>query len=233
MMRLLVTPHYTEPQMILLDLDDTLLDHSGAEERAATEFGRQFAAEIPDYDSSTFARRWRAIAEEHYREYLAHAVSFQDQRRRRVRSVLGNQSLSDAEADRIIDLYLQEYERAWIAFDDVEPFLASHGEIRLAILSNGAQAQQEQKLGALGIGNSFEFVLTAESAGMAKPDPGVFALACERAGLPPSAVVYVGDNLEDDALGASAAGLRGVWLSRRGDRPAGLTVPVIHTLLDL
>ena len=36
--------------MIILDIDDTVLDHSGAEEDAATRFGREFADRITGYE---------------------------------------------------------------------------------------------------------------------------------------------------------------------------------------
>ncbi|HEY4151781.1 MAG TPA: HAD hydrolase-like protein, partial [Pseudolysinimonas sp.] len=56
----------------------------------------------------------------------------------------------------------------------------------------------------------------------------------------PSSAAYIGDRLATDALGASAAGLLGVWLDRPGlatdeqlaaARAAG--VRVIHSLAEL
>lgn len=35
--------------------------------------------------------------------------------------------------------------------------------------------------------------------------------------MPPQAAVYIGDRLEVEALAATAAGLRGIWLNRKGD----------------
>ncbi|MEU5548321.1 HAD family hydrolase [Micromonospora sp. NPDC047793] len=45
----------------------------------------------------------------------------------------------------------------------------------------------------------------------------------ELAGVPPSQVVHVGDNPAFDVVGAQRAGLRAIWLNRRGDSlPAGV-----------
>ena len=50
----------------------------------------------------------------------------------------------------------------------------------------------------------------------AKPDPRIFHHACDRLGLAPREVAYVGDRRETDAVAASDAGLRGIWLDREG-----------------
>lgn len=57
----------------------------------------------------------------------------------------------------------------------------------------------------------------------------------EAAGVEPSSIVHVGDSVEHDVAGAQAAGLRAIWLNRRGlPRPAG-PVPdgEISSLADL
>jgi FMN phosphatase YigB (HAD superfamily) len=67
---------------------------------------------------------------------------------------------------------------------------------------------------------------------VAKPVRRVFELACGRLGVPTRAAVYVGDQLEADALAATAAGLRGIWLNRTGETvPSG--VETIDNLTDL
>jgi putative hydrolase of the HAD superfamily len=103
---------------------------------------------------------------------------------------------------------------------------------QIAVLSNGNQEQQEQKVSRTGLGGYFDVVLTSEQLGVAKPDPRAFELACVRLGVPVRAAVYIGDRLEDDALAATAAGLRGIWLNRAGDAvPPG--VEAVDTLTDL
>ena len=75
-------------------------------------------------------------------------------------------------------------------------------------------------------------MLTSDQLGVAKPDPRAFELACVHLGVPPHAAVYIGDQLEVDALAATAAGLRGIWLNRNGGAvPSG--VEAIDSLTDL
>jgi HAD superfamily hydrolase (TIGR01509 family) len=83
------------------------------------------------------------------------------------------------------------------------------------------------------VANSFEL-------GAEKPDPAFFAAVVEMASLPPEAILYVGDRLDNDVLPARRAGMRTV-LMRRGpwgflhaERPeAGLADSVCDSLLEL
>jgi putative hydrolase of the HAD superfamily len=64
-------------------------------------------------------------------------------------------------------------------------------------------------------------VVDSAMAGVAKPDPAIFALALEALGVPASPnVLHVGDSLRSDVDGALAAGLRPVHLDPPGCCPA-------------
>jgi putative hydrolase of the HAD superfamily len=103
---------------------------------------------------------------------------------------------------------------------------------QIAVLSNGNQEQQEKKVSQTGLGRYIDVVQTSDQLGVAKPDPRTFELACVRLGVPARAAVYVGDRLQVDALAATAAGLRGIWLNRTGGAvPSG--VEAIGSLTDL
>jgi len=95
--------------------------------------------------------------------------------------------------------------------------------------------QQEVKASRTGLGRHIDVLLTPDQVGVGKPEIRTSGLACGRLGVPLHAVVDVGDQLEADALAASAVGLRGGWLNRQGgaiapgververvDDPAGL-----------
>lgn len=62
------------------------------------------------------------------------------------------------------------------------------------------------------LADTFEFAVNSVDAGAPKPDPRPFRLAAEMAGVPCSAMIYVGDNYEKDVLGAKSLGMRAVWL---------------------
>lgn len=148
--------------------------------------------------------------------FLQGEIDFREQRRRRIRAVFGRQEMFDDEADGLFGRYLLHYQASWKTFPDVVAFLEKHCSEGLAVLSDGSQEQQEAKLASAGISHFFQFVVTAESTGLSKPDPRMFHYLCDLVGIAASEACYIGDNLEKDAIGASRAGLRGVWLNRKG-----------------
>lgn len=81
--------------------------------------------------------------------------------------------------------------------------------LAVGIVSN-SDGRLERRLGEIGIADRFDFVIDSTVVGVSKPDPAIFALALDRAGLAPSDTVYVGDYYEVDVVGARAAGMAAV-----------------------
>ncbi|WP_344031760.1 HAD family hydrolase [Streptomyces luteireticuli] len=201
---------------VLWDVDDTLFDYTGSDR---TGIARHLAAEglLTRYGTAERAfSLWREAMETHFARFLAGEIDFQEHRRARVRAFLAAR-LADAEADAWFARYVRHYEAAWTLFPDAGPALEAVGRrFRQAVLSNASTAHQRRKLAVLGVRGHFEEVLGAGPQGCAKPDPRAFLGACAALGLHPGEVVYVGDQLETDAVAAQAAGLHGVWLDRTG-----------------
>jgi putative hydrolase of the HAD superfamily len=223
--------------LVLFDLDGTLVDH----ESAAAEGVERWLVGNGWADSASLAglvSDWDAIAERHFPAYRARVTTFQGQRRLRLRDFLPGVGLdpsgwSDARLDSVFATYLVAYESAWRSFPDAGPCLAAlQGIARVAVLSNGDQKQQVDKVARTGLGHYLDVVLTSDQLGVAKPDPRIFELACGRLGVPPAAVVYVGDQLDVDARAATAAGLGGIWLNRK-DKAVPPGIDAIGNLTEL
>ncbi|HSJ50480.1 MAG TPA: HAD-IA family hydrolase [Actinomycetota bacterium] len=118
-------------------------------------------------------------------------------------------------------------------FDDVRPVLRvlRDAGIRLGVVSN-FEDWLEGLLERLGIGSFFDVRVISGVEGLEKPDPRIFRLAMERAGVEPAVSVYVGDNPEFDVDPALALGMFPVLIDRRGRYP-DVAVPRIHSLADL
>ena len=224
-------------RLVLFDVDGTLVDHDGAAAAAV----QQWLMAMGWAEAGTIAAlvsEWDEIEERHFLGFRARLTTFQGQRRLRVRQFLPRVGIdastwSDGRLDDLFNTYLVAYEAAWRSFPDAEPCLETlrHGA-QIAILSNGNQEQQERKVSQTGLGRYVDVVLTSDQLGVAKPDSRAFELACVRLGVPARAAVYIGDQLEIDALAATAAGLRGIWLNRNGGAvPPG--VEAIDNLTDL
>ena len=140
-----------------------------------------------------------------------------------------------------IAAYQAGYEDGWRLFPDARPVLdrlRARGDLRLGVVTNGESDLQRQKLDALGITAYFDVVVVSGDHGWAKPDRRIFEHAVAGVGVPADRCFFVGDRLDADVAGATAAGLRAVWLNRSGARPApgaapASSIPSLEALVTL
>jgi putative hydrolase of the HAD superfamily len=122
---------------------------------------------------------------------------------------------------------------SYALFDDVLPCLRvlTDEGYRLGLISN-FELWLEEMLVELEVGDLFEVRVVSGAEGVEKPDPRIYELALERAGVRPEAAVHVGDSPALDVEPAAAAGMHTVLLDRLGRYPdhAGA---VIASLEDL
>lgn len=90
------------------------------------------------------------------------------------------------------------------------------GGWRTAIVTNGPEAGQSEKIRAAGLFDAVDCVVIAGAEGIAKPDPRLFRLAVDRCGSSgtTSEGWMVGDDVDTDIGGGIRAGLRTAWIRR-------------------
>jgi putative hydrolase of the HAD superfamily len=71
-------------------------------------------------------------------------------------------------------------------------------------------------LDGAGLAAELDFVIDSALVGVEKPDPRIFRLGLERAGVAAHEAVYIGDLYSVDVLGSRAAGLGSILLDPRG-----------------
>jgi 2-haloacid dehalogenase len=109
---------------------------------------------------------------------------------------------------------------------------------QLAILSNGTPDMLESAIGAAGLGGCFDAVISVDEVGAYKSDPRVYDLLTTRFRVYPEAVSFQSSNRWDIA-GATAFGLRTVWINRAGapdeysDLPPAAVLRSLEGLLRL
>jgi len=130
------------------------------------------------------------------------------------------------------DLYERFAEaEVWRVFDDVRPALdalASRG-IRLGVVSNWDE-RLRVLLQRLRLDRHFETFAISCEVGFAKPSPVVFEHAAAGLGLPPSAILHVGDSEELDVQGAKSAGFQALRIVRNCDDAGGGCVTSLNKL---
>ena len=134
-------------------------------------------------------------------------------------------------AQKMLDwLFAGRFDRL---FDDSLPALQALQAmgLRLGILSN-FDTHLRDVLQSFGLLPFFDFVLVSAEVGLAKPDPRIFDLVVDAAGVPRDRILYVGDHIGDDIQGARGAGLDAVLIDRGDHQPQALC-PRISSLLRL
>jgi HAD superfamily hydrolase (TIGR01509 family) len=81
--------------------------------------------------------------------------------------------------------------------------------VTVGVISN-ADGRVEAQLAAAGLSGHLDFVIDSHRVGVEKPDPRIFRMGLERAGVEAAAAVYVGDLYAIDVAGARAVGMPGV-----------------------
>jgi putative hydrolase of the HAD superfamily len=128
---------------------------------------------------------------------------------------LGQRELPPALPAELFDRFARA--ETFRVFDDVEPALqalAARG-LRLGVVSNWSDSLPEL-LRRLGIGELLDPVVASANAGFEKPDPRIFGIALERAGVAAGEAAHVGDQPLLDVAGATAAGISPILLDREG-----------------
>jgi putative hydrolase of the HAD superfamily len=85
--------------------------------------------------------------------------------------------------------------------------------LRLVVVSNWDVSLHE-RLAETGLAPLLDGAVASAEAGVAKPDPAIFAAALSLAGVSASEAVHVGDSPVEDEQGALAAGIRVVLIGR-------------------
>lgn len=217
---------------LTLDLDDTLWPIWPAIERAEAALQTWLAEHAPNT-----AARYPLLAMRELRDTIAaahpHLIhDFSAQRRLSLEHALRECNDDPACAQTAYDVFYAARNQVDLYDDTLEGLSRLGQRFPLAALTNG-----NADLQVIGLQEHFVFQLGAREHGAAKPDPGIFLAACERLGCAPAEVLHVGDDPELDVLGAHRAGLRTVWINRRGavwphpEQP-DFIAPDLHTLAD-
>lgn len=121
---------------------------------------------------------------------------------------------------------------AFKTFPDVLPALRELRDrgLRLVVVSNWDCSLPEW-LDRAGIGELVDGSVSSAVVGEAKPAPAVFEAGLRLAGCDAAEALFVGDSVDNDVLGARAAGLRAVLVQRAGQPPLG--VETVRSLGEL
>lgn len=215
------TPSAAALHAVLFDRDDTLsLNDEGVYRQAALWVAAHFgldpreAAEHMRAQWDAVVHSWRDLRtlqdeEDFWRAYAAQLA----------------ERLGLAREDGLALLREWPYERFMVPAPGARALLQALRErgLRIGVLSN-TLPNVAVTLQAIGLADLVDVALSSCALGVHKPDPGAFRLAAERLGVPPQAVLFVDDRLEN-VEAARAVGMRALLIDHAGQLPEA-----IHTL---
>jgi 5'-nucleotidase len=211
----------SEPiSFVFFDLDDTLLDHRGAEKRALAELYRS----IPEL------RRFASIADLQdtyhgvntavWRDYSDGVINKAEASVLRFDHLLASIKVFDrALATALSVMYLEVYARFWEWLPGArDAFLAISELCSVGILTNGFAEVQRRKLAQFSeLTDQASCIVISEETGYMKPDRRIFELATNRAKVKEHEILYIGDSYRSDVTGGRDAGWRVAWFLQNGE----------------
>jgi putative hydrolase of the HAD superfamily len=216
-------------EAVILDLDDTLVAFDAVTEiswRAVIAAWCEGRTEDPHAVYATIRR----VSDEHWSDPERHRVGRLDMlatRRMIVARAFLELGLAEADAVAVADSYSRIRLDAMYLLPGADQTLAAlrRAGVRLALLTNGDGETQRWKVRRFGLEGAFDAILIEGELGYGKPEPRAYQAALSRLGVGAGGACMVGDNLEWDVAGPQRAGIRGVWIDRRGEGlPAGAAV---------
>ena len=124
---------------------------------------------------------------------------------------------------------MQQAKMNLVLFDDVAPVLTG---LKLGLISN-IEDNMTVTLEKLGLTSLLDIIVTSQDAGANKPQPEIFFMALERAGVEPAEAMYIGDQYRVDVLGARAVGIQGILLDRADHHREITDCPRIQSLSEI
>ena len=220
-----------DARAIILDLDDTLWEVGPVIVRAEHAMIEFLAARYPRVLERHTLESMRDVRARMALEHPAMRHDFTWLRLESLRRHARECDYPESMAQEAFAVFYRTRNEVTL-YEDVLPALERlRARFRLFAISNG-----NADLAAIGLAGFFEQALAAREAGVLKPDPRIFALLLERAGLLPRHAVHVGDDAVADVEGARRAGITPVWLNRAGRAwpVAAASPPVtVRTLTEL
>jgi len=223
-----VTKSSASLPMIWFDLDDTLFDHSHSVGLGLARVGIEYPA-FTRHEIPQLVRLYNDALNEVYPGYLTGRFDFVEMRRLKLSRFLSLADIATSEAPdtavfhRIYDEGYHTNRRATLGSAQAIDRLQRQG-FEIAVLTNGVQSVQEEKLRHSGFDFLIPTLLSSERAGVPKPALAIFRWALEQTNRAPENVIMIGDNPLNDVHGALNAGIRALYYCP-GSRESLLTTP--------
>jgi putative hydrolase of the HAD superfamily len=176
------------------------------------------------------ARFLAAFARQEARDMGAGLRTSEERERQRWRDIVGEVLDDVSDKERCFEELFSHFGRpeAWRGEPGLGNVLNDLGHSYVLGVASNYDARLHSVLRGLPQFRRVQHIIISSEVGWRKPAPQFFEALCERVGLRPGEMLFVGDDPVNDYGGATAAGLSAVLIEKRG---AG-TARIARTLLE-
>ncbi len=228
---------------LFLDMDGTLCDTTGANERAKQLMGQALKVLYgAEFDGKGVAnayvtgiyRQWNA----HQRARYMPIIEQQSEgafRLQLIRDVLAEQGVDDvsvADAQALQDNFDNDRLAAFDFYPGIAEFLAEARKLlTLVVITNGPEYSQIPKVEAVNLAEYVDHIIIGGQEPEQKPARSIFDKALKLANCEAHEAIHVGDSLAADIAGARISGITTVWIQHQQPLDAELGTDPHHTVL--
>lgn len=203
--------------LLLLDLDNTLWDFDANAEEALSElFHRHHLHLRTGFKVHEFVSTYQRINKQYWKRYEKGEIAKDYLRTARFTDTFIEMGIPPEDhPESIWEEYLEICPVMTRVIPGAHAFLEEmKEEFQIGLLTNGFEKTQNLKIRHSGIEPYIQFMLTSESAGIAKPAVEIFRLAQSMSAGPAEKAYYLGDNWDTDVMGGTGAGFYTLWFNR-------------------
>lgn len=223
--------------ILLWDVDGTLLDFIAAEKAAVQTLFREFGlGECTD----EMVQRYSRINKEYWERLERGELSKPEILVRRFADFFASEGLDASKAPEFNEQYQVRLGDTVVFCDDSYELLSSlRGRVKQYAVSNGTVVAQTRKLRRSGFDRLLDGVFLSEELGYEKPATEFFDRVFAAIGEPDrERVLIVGDSLTSDITGGNRAGIRTCWYNPKGEpnltaAHADYEIRDLHGILDI
>ena len=196
---------------LLLDLDETLVSFKESEKHAIARLYAKYG--IPDTEENL--EYYHELNRNLWTDLKDGKLRKPELEKARFSTLIEKFDIRNVKAEQLnkeFEGYLKQsvvpFEGALEFLEDVEDY------VTLAIVTNGYESVQQNRLKISRIADFVDEIITSEKAGASKPDKRIFQSAIKKLGISNTkTVLVVGDSLNTDIKGGINAGLDTCWVN--------------------
>ena len=199
--------------LILFDIDGTLLDFDMTEKVALEETCKEYGYEC----TKEMLERYHHINIECWKKLELGLMDKKELAFVRFNQFFQEFNMSGNPVEFNTKYRARLGEGAYLINNSVEICNKLFGKVDLAVASNGGKDIQYNRLRKVDLEKYFKYLFISEDMGYNKPDINFFKYVFEKAKITsPERVLIVGDSLTADIQGGNIAGIKTCWYNPKG-----------------